>query len=130
MSNEKKIKLPSNRNFGIVFSMVFLLISVWPVLYGLEIRIWSLLISIVFLILGILNSNILKPLNIIWLKFGVFLGNLLSPIVMMIIFFFVVTPTSLILKLFKKDILNLKKNKDESYWIERSGKLNDMKNQF
>ena len=130
MSNEKKIKLPSNRNFGIVFSMVFLLISVWPVLYGLEIRIWSLLISIVFLILGILNSNILKPLNIIWLKFGVFLGNLLSPIVMMIIFFFVITPTSLILKLFKKDILNLKKNKDESYWIERSGKLNDMKNQF
>ena len=127
---KKKIKLPSNRNFGIVFSMVFLLISVWPVLYGLEIRIWSLLISIVFLILGILNSNILKPLNIIWLKFGVFLGNFISPIVMMIIFFFVITPTSLILKLLRKDILNLKKNKDESYWIERSGKLNNMKNQF
>jgi len=127
---KKKIKLPSNRNFGIVFSMIFLLISVWPVLYGLEIRIWSLLISIVFLILGILNSNILKPLNIIWLKFGVFLGNFISPIVMMIIFFFVITPTSLILKLLRKDILNLKKNKDESYWIERSGKLNNMKNQF
>ena len=130
MNIEKKIKLPSNRNFGIVFSMVFLLISVWPVLNGLEIRIWSLLISIVFLILGILNSNILKPLNIIWMKFGVFLGNFISPIVMMIVFFFVITPTSLILKLFRKDILNLKKNKDESYWIERSGKLNNMKNQF
>ena len=130
MSNEKIIKLPSNKNFGIVFSIVFLLISVWPVLYDLEIRTWSLLISIVFLILGILNSNILKPLNIIWFKFGIFLGNLISPIVMLIIFFFVITPTSLILKVFRKDVLNLKKNKKESYWIERNEKSNNMKNQF
>ena len=130
MSDEKKIKLPSNRNFGIVFSVVFLLISIWPVLYDLEIRTWSLLISIVFLILGILNSNILKPLNIFWFKFGIFLGNFISPIVMAVIFFLVITPTSLILKLFRKDVLNLKKNKKESYWIERSEKSNNMKNQF
>ena len=110
--------------------IVFLIIAIWPLLNGYEIRYWSLIISIVFLILGILNSKILTPLNKIWFKIGILLGNVISPIVMSIIFFLVVTPTSLIMKLFGKDILGIKKNRSKSYWIEKSGPKSKMKNQF
>ena len=125
-----KIKIGSNKSFGIVFFTVFLIIAIWPLLNGYEIRYWSLIISIVFLILGILNSKILTPLNKIWFKIGILLGNVISPIVMSIIFFLVVTPTSLIMKLFGKDILGIKKNRSKSYWIEKSGPKSKMKNQF
>ena len=106
-----KIKIGSNKSFGIVFFTVFLIIAIWPLLNGYEIRYWSLIISIIFLLLGILNSKILTPLNKIWFKIGILLGNVISPIVMSIIFFLVVTPTSLIMKLFGKDILGIKKNR-------------------
>ena len=125
-----KIKIGSNKSFGIVFFTVFLIIAIWPLLNGYEIRYWSLIISIVFLILGILNSKILTPLNKIWFKFGILLGNVIAPIVMSIIFFLVVTPTSLLMKLFGKDILGIKKNRSKSYWIEKSGPKSKMKNQF
>ena len=125
-----KIKIGSNKSFGIVFFTVFLIIAIWPLLNGYEIRYWSLIISIVFLILGILNSKILTPLNKIWFKIGILLGNVISPIVMSIIFFLVVTPTSFIMKLFGKDILGIKKNRSKSYWIEKSGPKSKMKNQF
>ena len=125
-----KIKIGSNKSFGIVFFIVFLIIAIWPLLNGYEIRYWSLIISIVFLLLGILNSKILTPLNKIWFKIGILLGNVISPIVMSIIFFLVVTPTSLIMKLFGKDILGIKKNRSKSYWIEKSGPKSKMKNQF
>ena len=125
-----KIKISSNRSFGIVFFAVFLIIATWPLLNGYEIRYWSLLISIIFFLLGILNSKILTPLNKIWFKFGLLLGHVIAPIVMGIIFFLVVTPTSLLMKLFRKDILGIKKNRSKSYWIEKSGPKNKMKNQF
>jgi len=125
-----KIKIGSNKSFGIVFFTVFLIIAIWPLLNGYEIRYWSLIISIVFLLLGILNSKILTPLNKIWFKFGILLGNVIAPIVMSIIFFLVVTPTSLLMKLFGKDILGIKKNRSKSYWIEKSGPKSKMKNQF
>ena len=105
------IKLPSNRNFGFVFFIFFLIIALWPVLNENEIRLWSLLISIFFFILGIINSKFLTPFNKLWFRFGIFLGNFISPIVMGFVFFLVVTPTGLIMKLFGKDILRLKKNK-------------------
>ena len=124
------IKISSNRSFGIVFFVVFLLIALWPILKNDDIRIWSLIISIFFLILGLLNSNLLKPLNILWFKFGIFLGKLISPIIMGLIFFIVVTPISLILKLFKKDVLSLKKNKNYTYWKKKSNYETSMKNQF
>ena len=114
-----KIKIGSNKSFGIVFFTVFLIIAIWPLLNGYEIRYWSLIISIVFLILGILNSKILTPLNKIWFKIGILLGNVISPIVMSIIFFLVVTPTSFIMKILGKDLLNLKKNTKNSYWIKK-----------
>ena len=125
-----KIKISSNKSFGIVFFTVFFIIAIWPLLNGYEIRYWSLIISIIFLLLGILNSKILTPLNKIWFKIGILLGNVISPIVMSIIFFLVVTPTSLIMKLFGKDILGIKKNRSKSYWIEKSGPKSKMKNQF
>ena len=127
---EKKIKIGSNRSFGIVFSIVFLIIALYPLLNSDGIRIWSIILSSTFFIFGLLNSNILSPLNRIWFKFGIILGRIVSPIVMGLVFFLVVTPTSLILRLFKKDNLNLKKNDNRTYWIDKSDKKSKMKNQF
>lgn len=124
-----EVKLGSNKSFGIVFFIFFLIISIYPVLFSEDIRIWSLIISFSFLALGLLNSRLLTPLNKLWFKFGILLGKIISPLVMGIIFYFVVTPTGLILKIFKKDILNLKFNDNKSYWKTRENKSN-MKNQF
>ena len=126
----KDIKVGSNRNFGIVFSIVFLLISLYPLLKSGDIRVWSLVVSFIFLILGIFNSKILSPFNKLWFKFGLLLGKFVSPLIMMIIFFFVVTPIGILMRLFRKDILNLKFNDKETYWIEKKGPKSKMKNQF
>ena len=128
--DQNDIKIGSNKSFGVVFFLVFLLISLYPLINDGNLRIWSFVISIIFLILGILNSKILSPLNKIWFKFGLLLGKIISPIVMSIIFFIVVTPIGLILRLFKKDVLNLKFNNNNTYWIEKSGPKSKMKNQF
>ena len=120
----------SNKSFGIVFFIVFLIISLYPLLNNENIRIWSLIISATFLILGIMNSNFLSPLNRIWFKFGMLLGSIISPLVMSLIFFLIVTPTGLLMRIFKKDLLNLKYNNKKSYWIEKNGPKSKMKNQF
>jgi len=106
------------------------LISFYPLIKSEGIIIWSLLISIIFLILGLINSNFLTPLNIIWTKFGFFLGNLISPIIMSIIFFCVITPIGFLMRIFGKDSLNLKKTKKETYWKEKEKVKSSMKNQF
>ena len=123
-------KLPSNRNFGLVFFLVFFVVGLWPITNGKEVFIWSIILSIFFLFLGLLNSKLLSPLNKIWMKFGSILGNIISPIIMGIIYFGVVTPTGFFLKIFGKDILNLKINKSETYWIKKNNLNNDMRNQF
>ncbi len=128
--NTKDIKISSNRNFGIVFFIVFLIIGLWPILNDNEIRNWSLIISLIFLILGIFDSKILTPLNKIWFKFGILLGNFIAPIVMSVIFFLVVTPTGIIMRLLGKDLINLKMNKNKTYWIEKKDIKSSMKNQF
>ena len=127
---QKNIKLPSNRNFGIVFFVVFLIIALWPVLKQNEIRIWSLIISFIFFILGLINSKLLTPFNKLWFKFGIFLGSIISPIVMGIVFFLVVTPTGLVMRIFRKDILKIKKNSRDSYWINKDNTNSSMRNQF
>tara|TARA_X000000950_G_C13470262_1_gene479470 strand:- start:92 stop:478 length:387 start_codon:yes stop_codon:yes gene_type:complete len=127
---EKNIKIGSNRSFGIVFFIVFLIISLWPLLNENGVRIWAVYISLIFLILGVLNSKILTPLNKIWFKFGVVLGNFLAPVIMGIIYFLIVTPTGILVRLFKKDLLYLKMNDKKTYWIEKKGKNNTMRNQF
>ena len=125
-----KPKIGSNRSFGIVFFVVFLIISLWPLLNSDEIRIWSLIVSIIFLTLGLINSKALTPLNKLWFKFGIFLGNIVSPIVMGIIYFAVVTPIALLLKVINKDVLSLKKTKNSSYWKNKEKYISSMKNQF
>jgi hypothetical protein len=126
-----EIKLGSNRSFGIVFFIVFVLIATYPLLNQGEVRIWSLIISFLFLFLGLLNSKILTPFNKLWFRFGLFLGKIISPIIMVSIFFLVVTPIGLLMRLFGKDVLNLKLNKKKSsYWIEKVGPKSKMKNQF
>ena len=124
------IKIGSNRSFGIVFFVVFLIIATYPLINGNELRLWSLIISLVFLFLGLVNSKILNPLNKLWFKFGIFLGKIISPLVMGIIFFLVVTPIGLIMRLLNKDLLNLKFNNNNTYWIEKTEPKNKMKNQF
>ena len=128
--NNSNIKIGTNKSFGIVFFLFFLIVSIFPLFNDGNIRIWSLIIAIVFLILGLLNSKFLTPLNKIWFKFGVLLGSFISPIVMGIVFFAIVTPTSLIMKVLGKNLLNLKKDKKKTYWIERSKIKSKMKNQF
>lgn len=130
MSEYNDIKISSNRSFGVVFFIVFLLIALYPLLNNNEIRLWSLIVSVLFLILGILNSKILSPLNKIWFKFGLLLGKIISPIIMGVIFFLVVTPIGFIMKLLGKDLINLKFNNEKSYWIKKSGPKSEMKNQF
>ena len=124
------VKIGSNRSFGIVFFVVFLIIAIYPLINGDELRLWSLIISIVFLFLGLLNSKILNPLNKLWFKFGIFLGKIISPLVMGIIFFLVVTPIGLLMRLLNKDLLNLRFNNNGSYWIEKTEPKSKMKNQF
>ena len=128
--NSKNIKISSNRNFGVVFFIFFMIISLFPLFKDENIRIWAVVVAIIFLILGLLNSSVLSPLNKIWFKFGILLGNFISPIIMGLVFFAVVTPTAFLLRVFGKDLLNLKKNNKKSYWIEKSLIKSKMKNQF
>ena len=125
-----EIKIGSNKSFGIVFFIVFLLIALYPLINNGDLRIWSLIIAIIFLILGLINSKVLTPLNKLWFKFGLLLGKVVSPLIMGIIFFFVVTPTAFIMRIIGKDLLNLKFNNKKTYWIEKTGPKSKMKNQF
>ena len=131
MRDKSKIKIGSNRNFGLVFFFVFLIISLWPLLNEDEPRIWALAIAVIFLILGLFNLKLLTPLNILWFKFGLSLGAIVSPIVMGVIFFLVITPTGFFMKIIGKDLLNTKyDNKKKSYWMDREKTKTTMKQQF
>ena len=124
------IKISSNRSFGLVFFIVFLLIAFYPLINQADIRIWSVFVSLIFLVLGLLNSKLLNPLNKLWFKFGLFLGKLVSPLVMGFIFFIVVTPIAFLMRILKKDLLNIKFNNSKTYWIEKNEPKSKMKNQF
>ncbi|MDA8867374.1 SxtJ family membrane protein [Candidatus Pelagibacter sp.] len=130
MKNYKNIKISSDKSFGLVFFCFFLIISFYPIIDGGKLRYWSLTLSFIFLILGLLNSSILSPLNRLWYKFGLILGSIVSPVVMGVVFFIVITPISLIMKILGKDLLNLKKVKSNTYWIEKKDSKSTMKNQF
>ena len=126
----KKVWMSSNRSFGLVFFAFFLIIGLWPIFEYEDVRIWSIIAAFIFLILGILDSKYLTPLNRFWMKFGLFLGKIISPIVMGIVFFLVVTPIGIIMKIFRKDLLNIKYKKNQSYWVHRKNKFGSMKKQF
>ena len=131
MKAESKIKISSNRSFGLVFFVVFLIVALWPLKSGEDFRLWSLTLSIIFLILGVLNSKLLTPLNKLWIKFGIFLGAIVSPVIMGIVYFLVVTPIGLFMRLLGKDLLKKDKVKNVStYWIKRDKQKSTMKKQF
>ena len=125
-----ELQIGSNRSFGFVFFVVFVIIGLWPILNGENVRIWSFIISIIFLFLGFFNSKLLTPLNKLWMKFGLYLGRVVSPVVMAVIYFGVVTPTGLIMRMLGKDILKLNKNNHNSYWEKKDNLRNNMNNQF
>ena len=124
------VKKSSDKSFGILFCIVFLIISFWPIYNGETLRIWSLPISLIFLILALLNSNLLTPLNSIWIKFGELLGRIVAPIIMAIIYFIIITPIGLFMRLIGKDLLKLKFSKNKSYWIKRDKNIGPMNRQF
>ena len=123
-------KKNSNKSFGVLFFIVFLLIALWPLVKGDSLRIWSLLIAVIFLVLGLLNSKILNPFKRIWIKFGEILGKVIAPLVLSIVYFIVITPIGLLLRIFGKDLLGIKFLEKKSYWIKRDKDLGSMKNQF
>ena len=131
MLQNSKIKISSNRSFGLVFFIVFLIIAIWPLMYADPIRIWSVVVSLVFLILGLLDSKLLIPLNLLWFKFGNMLGAVIAPIAMAVVFFLVITPIGFIMKIIRIDSLNKKYDKKrKTYWIKRNLPINTMKRQF
>ena len=122
--------MSSNRSFGLLFFIVFLIIGLWPLKNNLELNYIFVGFSIIFLILGLLNSKILTPFNKIWIKFGELLGRIIAPIVMAIVYFFILTPISLIMRILGKDLLNLKFSKEKSYWTKREKNIGSMDKQF
>ena len=121
----------SNRSFGLLFFVVFLILGLWPLKNSLDLNLYLISISAVFLILGVTNSKILSPLNKLWIKFGEILGMIIAPLVMALVYFIVLTPVSLIVRIFGKDLLGLKfLKKKDSYWINRKKKRLSMKKQF
>ncbi len=121
----------SNRSFGLLFFVVFLIIGLWPIKNGENLNIYFLTASVIFLLLGLINSKLLSPLNKLWIKFGEILGIIIAPLVMALVYFFILTPVSLIVRTFGKDLLGLKFLKEkETYWIKRKKNLGSMKKQF
>ena len=125
------VKISSNRSFGFLFFVVFFVISLWPLKSQGDLRLWAFILSLVFLVLGVLNSKFLTPLNKLWFKFGILLGSIVSPIIMGIVYFLVVTPTGILMRLSGKNLLHMKKIKGVStYWTKREKQHNTMKRQF
>ena len=129
MKNSINIKRKNNITFGILFFVFFLIIGLYPLISNEPIRIWSIIVSLVFLTVTIIKPNLFTFLNKLWIKFGILLGKIISPIVMGLVFFFVVTPIGIFVKILKKDVMGLKRGQS-SYWITREDKIQSMKKQF
>ena len=129
MKNLVNIKPKDNITFGILFFIFFLIIGLYPLKSGGVIRIWSIILSLIFLIIIIIKPNLFTYLNRLWIKFGMLLGKIISPIVMALVFFFVVTPIGILVRVLKKDVMGLKREAP-SYWINREDKIQSMKKQF
>ena len=126
---EIKINKKNNITFGILFFIFFLIIGLYPLTSSEPVRIWSIILSLVILTITIIKPNLFTFLNKLWIKFGILLGKIISPIIMGLVFFFVVTPVGILVKIFKKDVMGLKRG-TSSYWINRENKIQTMKKQF
>ena len=129
MKNSINIKRKNNITFGILFFIFFLIVGLYPLISNEPIRIWSIIVSLLFLTVTIIKPNLFTFLNKLWIKFGILLGKIISPIVMGLVFFFVVTPIGIFVKILKKDVMGLKRGQS-SYWITREDKIQSMKKQF
>ena len=129
MKNSIKINSKDNITFGILFFILFLIIGLYPLKSEGLIRIWSVVLSLVFLIITIIRPNLFTFINKLWIQFGILLGKIISPVVMGLVFFFVVTPIGILVRIFKKDVMGLKRGAN-TYWINREDKLQSMKKQF
>ena len=126
-----KTETPSEKSFGIVFTIIFLLISLYSLIHGDSYHYWALIISVLFLCLALFIPRLLSAPNRIWFKFGLFLGSIIAPIIMIFVYFLTIFPTGIVMRLLGKDLLNKKLNKSsKSYWIERTDSMNSMKNQY
>ena len=129
MKNLINIKRKDNITFGILFFILFLVIGLYPLKSEGLIRIWSVVLSLVFLIITIIRPNLFTFINKLWIQFGILLGKIISPVVMGLVFFLVVTPIGILVRIFKKDVMGLKRDAN-TYWIKREDKLQSMKKQF
>ena len=129
MKNSIKVKSKDNITFGILFFFFFLIFGLYPLKSDEAIRVWSVVLSLVLLIITIIQPNLFTFLNKFWIKLGILLGKIISPIVMGLVFFFVVTPIGILVRVLKKDVMGLKRGAS-SYWINREGKVQTMKKQF
>jgi hypothetical protein len=129
MKKLNKISKKDNISFGVLFFSFFLIIGLYPLISNGSIRIWSVIISLLFLIITIIKSNLFTFVNKLWIKFGILLGKIISPIVMALVFFFIVTPIGMLVRILKKDVMGLKRGAS-SYWINRVDKVQTMKKQF
>ena len=125
-----EIKKNSTKSFGILFFIVFFVIGVWPVFNSENLRLWSIILSFLFLISGLTNANFLNPLNRTWIKFGEILGKIIAPVVMFLIFFVLITPYGFVIRIFGKDLLKTRLTNENSYWIKRKKDAGTMKRQF
>ena len=124
------MKSNNNKSLGLLFFFIFIVISFWPLLNGENGRIWSIVVAIIFLTLALVKPQILNPLTKLWIKFGELIGKFISPIVIGLIYFVILTPIGLLMRIFNKDLLNLKFSEESSYWIKRETKLNSMDKQY
>lgn len=130
-----KIKPSSNRVFGFLFFSVFIVIAVWPWIFGdRDVRIWAMAVALCIFTITFTKPSLLGPASSVWLHFGRILHGIISPIIMGLIYFLTVTPTGLIFRFLRKDILNLEWDPDaKTYWITRDPAGPDpdsMSNQF
>jgi len=131
MKFPKLEKISSNRSFGLLFFIVFLLIALWSFREDInQIKIWPLTVSIIFLILGLSNSKILTPFNKSWHYLGLLIGMIVSPVVMGIIYFLLISPMGIFMRFIGKDLLKLRMDKTTSYWINKDRSKSTMRNQF
>ena len=108
---------------------MFFIIGLYHLKSGGAIKIWSVVLSLVFLIITIIRPNSLTFINRLWIQFGIVLGKIISPLIMGLVFFFVVTPIGILVRILKKDVMSLKRGAS-SYWINRKDKVQSMKKQF
>ena len=124
------MKKSSEKSFGIIFAVIFFLIGLWPILSLGSIRVWSIILAIVFLTLSFFKPKLLRPLNLTWIKLGEILGKIIAPIVMALVFFVILTPMSFLVRALGKDLLRLKFSKNNTYWIKREKNITTMNKQF